>query len=204
VGFYGEQILPRATDLMLGNREFAKLRREACAGLHGAVIEIGFGSGLNVPCLPPAVTELWAVEPSATARRIAAKRVSASPVTVQEAGLDGERIDATDDRFDGALSTMTLCTIPDASAALAEIRRVLKPGGEFHFCEHGRAPDEQIARRQDRWNGMQNRFAGGCNLNRDVVGLLTAAGFEIEALRNFYLKGPKPWGYMYLGRARSA
>ena len=204
MGFYGEQVVPRVTDVLLGNREFGKLRRETCAGLEGDVIEIGFGSGLSMPWLPAGVTGLWAVEPSATARRIATKRIEASPVPVHQAGLDGQRIDAPDDRFDAALSTMTLCTIPDASAALAELRRVLKPGGEYHFCEHGHAPDERVARRQDRWNGVQNHVAGGCNLNRDITALITDAGFEIESLRNFYLKGPKAFGYMYLGRARSA
>jgi SAM-dependent methyltransferase len=204
MGFYGEQVVPRATNALLGNREFGKLRRETCEGLQGSVIEIGFGSGLNLPYLPPEVTDLWVVEPSTTARRLAAKRIDASPVALHEAGLDGGRIDASDDQYEGALSTMTLCTIPDVTGALSELRRVLKPGGSFHFCEHGRAPDARIARRQDRWNGMQNRFAGGCNLNRDIAALLEGAGFEIDSLRHFYLKGPKPMGYMTLGRARSA
>jgi ubiquinone/menaquinone biosynthesis C-methylase UbiE len=98
---------------------------------------------------------------------------------------------------------MTLCTIPDVTGALRELRRVLKPGGEFHFAEHGHAPDERVAHRQDQLNGLQRRVAGGCNLNREIAPLLTEAGFEIEAVRNFYLKGPKPWSYMYLGRARN-
>jgi len=196
-------VLPRITDKLLGNADFAKVRREACAGLHGDVVEIGFGSGLSVPCLPPAVTGVWAIEPSAVARRIAAKRVSASPVPLHEAGLDGARLDAPDARFDAALSTMTLCTIPDAAGALREVRRVLKPGAAFHFAEHGYAPDLRVARTQDRCNGLQRRVAGGCNLNRDIAALLAAAGFEVEAMRNFYLKGPKPWGYMYVGRARN-
>jgi SAM-dependent methyltransferase len=204
MGFYGEQVLPRATNVLLGSRGFGKLRKETCAGLYGNVIEVGFGSGLSVPYLPSEVTDLWVVEPSATARRLAAKRVDASPVAIHEAGLDGGRIDAADDEFDGALSTMTLCTIPDVRGALVELRRVLKPGGAFHFCEHGRAPDDHIAQRQDRWNGMQNRFAGGCNLNRDIPALITAAGFEIETVRHFYLKGPKIMGYMSLGIARTA
>jgi ubiquinone/menaquinone biosynthesis C-methylase UbiE len=204
VGFYGEQILPRATDRLLGNREFAKVRREVCAGLFGDVVEIGFGSGLNVPFLPTEVTGLWAVEPSTVARRIAAKRVSVSTVPFHEAGLDGSRLALDDARFDSALSTMTLCTIPDVDGALHELRRVLKPGAAFHFAEHGRAPDDRVARRQDRYNRLQNRVAGGCNLNRDITALLTAAGFTIDTLRNFSLSGPKAWGYMYVGRARNA
>jgi ubiquinone/menaquinone biosynthesis C-methylase UbiE len=203
VGFYTEQVLPRAVDRMLGNRAFGEVRAEACAGLFGDVLEIGFGSGLNMPFLPPEVTGVWTVEPSSVARRIAEKRVASSPVPLHEAGLDGMRIDAADARYDGALSTMTLCTIPDVRAALGELRRVLKPGSSFHVAEHGHSPDRRVAHRQDQFNGIQNRIAGGCNLNRDISTLLTDAGFEMESLRNFYLKGPKPFGYMYVGRARN-
>jgi SAM-dependent methyltransferase len=203
VGFYTEQVLPRVTDRLLGNRSFAEVRAEVCAGLHGDVLEIGFGSGLNVPFLPPEVTGVWTVEPSAVARRIAARRIAASPVPLHEAGLDGARIDAADARYDAALSTMTLCTIPDVRAALLELRRVLKPGASFHFAEHGHSPDNRVAHRQNRLNGLQNRIAGGCNLNREISILLTGTGFEIQSLRNFYLKGPKAFGYMYVGRARN-
>ena len=204
MGFYSEQVLPRVTDRLLGNSRFGKVRAEVCAGLHGDVLEIGFGSGLNLAFLPAAVTGVWAVEPSTVARRIARKRSAVSPIALHQAGLDGARIDAADATFDAALSTMTLCTIPDVRAALRELRRVLKPGASFHFAEHGHSPDDRVARSQDRFNGMQNRFAGGCNLNRDISALLTDAGFEIESLRNFYLQGPKPIGYMYVGRARNA
>ena len=203
MGFYGEQVLPRVTDRLLGNRAFAKVRNETCVGLHGDILEIGFGSGLNLPFLPSEVTGVWTVEPSSVARRIAAKRIAASSVPLHEAGLDGARIDAADARYDGALSTMTLCTIPDVRAALLELRRVLKPGASFHFAEHGHSPDDRVAHRQDQFNGIQNRIAGGCNLNRPVTTLLTDAGFEIDALRNFYLKGPKAFGYMYVGRGRN-
>ncbi len=203
MGFYGEQVLPRLTDKLLGVREFAKIRKEVCAGLGGDVIEIGFGSGLSVPFLADAVTGLWAVEPSVLAHRLAARRVAASRVPVHEAGLDGARIEAPDARFDAALSVMTLCTIPDVTTALRELRRVLKPGAPFHFAEHGRAPDERVARRQDRCNGLQNLVAGGCNLNRDMAGLISGAGFTIETVRTFYLNGPKAWGYMYVGQARN-
>ena len=203
MGFYGDQVLPRLTNVLLGTREFAKLRRDVCAGLGGDVVEVGFGSGLNLPFLPAAVTGVWAIEPSGTATSLAAGRIAASPVPVHLIGLDGAHVGADDARFDAALSTMTLCTIPDVESALSELRRVMKPGARFHFAEHGRAPDDDVARKQDRFNGMQMRFAGGCHLNRDTVDLVAGAGFEIVAMRNFYLKGPKPWGYMSVGQARN-
>ena len=173
--------------------------------LHGDVIELGFGSGLNLTHLPAAVTGLWAIDPSGTAMKLAAKRIAAAPVPVHAAGLDGARLEFPDDRFDAALSTMTLCTIPDVTSALTELRRVLKPGAEFHFAEHGRAPDAKVARTQDRFDGFQQTVAGGCHLNREIASLLEGAGFTIVTVDNFYLKGgPKAWGYMYVGRARKA
>jgi ubiquinone/menaquinone biosynthesis C-methylase UbiE len=202
MGFYADHVLPRLVNLMLGTKEFAGVRREACEGLHGDVVELGFGSGLNLPYLPEAVNGVWTVEPSETAMRLADNRIAASPVVVHTVGSDGASIDSPDDRYDGALSTMTLCTIPDVEAALREVGRVLKPGASFHFAEHGHAPSEKIARTQDRFNGIQMRLAGGCHLNRDIAALLSGAGFEIDQLRNFYLKGPKAFGYMYVGHAR--
>jgi ubiquinone/menaquinone biosynthesis C-methylase UbiE len=202
VGYYSEQIVPRITNVLLGNKEFAKLRAEECEGLHGDVIEVGFGSGLNLAHLPPAVTGVWTVEPSRVALQLAAKRIADSALEVHNDALDGERLPFDDARFDGGLSTMTLCTIPDVHAALRELRRVLKPGAEFHFAEHGHAPDPKVARWQDRLNGVQNKVAGGCNLNRAIDVLLLGAGFEISSMHNFYLKGPKPMGYMYMGVAR--
>ena len=203
MGFFNDQLLPRFTNVMLGSKPFQEIREEQCAGLKGDVIELGFGSGLNLPHLPPEVTSIWTVEPSAVALKLAEQRIESSPTDVHVGGLDGERLDFPDDRFDAALSTMTLCTIPDVAAALREVRRVVKPGGELHFAEHGHAPDEKVARTQARFNKLQNRMAGGCNLNRDIPALLTDAGFEIESLRTFYLKGPKAWGYMYVGVARA-
>ena len=191
------------TNWLLGTKEFGKLRREACEGLQGDVVEVGFGSGLNLVYLPDTVTGVWAVEPSGTATKLAAKRMAALATPVQLVGVDGARLELPDQRFDAALSTMTLCTIPDVRAALQELRRVLKPGATFHFAEHGRAPVEKVARAQDRFNAMQMRLAGGCHLNRDVVALITEAGFEIEQVRTFFLKGPKPWGFMSIGWARS-
>lgn len=203
MGFYSEQIVPRLTNVLLGNKAFAKLRAEECAGLRGDVVEIGFGSGLNLPHLPNEVTGVWTVEPSTVALKLAAPRIADARVEVHNGALDGERLPFEDARFDSALSTMTLCTIPHVDVALTELKRVLRPGAEFHFAEHGRAPDPKVARMQDRFNGMQNMWAGGCNLNREIDVLLAKAGFEIETINSFYLKGgPKAAGYMYVGVAR--
>jgi ubiquinone/menaquinone biosynthesis C-methylase UbiE len=202
VGIYESQIVPRVTNVLLGNKEFGKVRAEECEGLSGDVVEIGFGSGLNVPYLPKEVTGLWAVDPSGTAMKLAAKRIAATTIPVHSAGLDGAHLDLADDRFDCALSTMTLCTIPDVTSALDEVRRVLKPGGAYHFAEHGLSPDAKVARFQERFNPWQMRFAGGCHLNREIADLIHEAKFDIEKVRNFYLKGPKGMGYMTLGIAR--
>jgi SAM-dependent methyltransferase len=202
MGVYAEQVLPRLTNLLLGNAEFGrKFRARACAGLRGEVIELGFGSGLNMPYLPPEVTGIWTVEPSRVALELARSRIDTSGIPVHTGTLDGARLDFPDDRFDAALSTMTLCTIPDVTGALSELRRVLKGGAEFHFVEHGLAEDQKVVRRQHRFEPMQKRFAGGCHLARDIAALITDAGFEITELDKRFMKGPKPWSYMYVGRA---
>ena len=166
------------------------------------MLEIGFGSGLNVPVYPPAVTAVSAVEPAGLGWRLAAKRVTASPVPVRRAGLDGQALPFADDSFDSALSTWTLCTIPDPGAALRELLRVLRPGGTFHFLEHGLAPDEKVRRWQHRLEPVQRRVAGGCDLTRRSVDLLTAAGFTIVEVDQFYEPGaPKVMAAMTLGVA---
>jgi ubiquinone/menaquinone biosynthesis C-methylase UbiE len=202
VGFYERNVLPRVINVACGMKMSVPHRQRACAGLQGRVVEIGFGSGLNAPYYPDAVTEVAAVEPSETAWKLAQKRLGAATVPVRRTGLDGESLPYDDNAFDAAISTWTLCTIPDVDAALAEVRRVLRPGGSFHFVEHGLSPDHKVARMQQRMNGMQKRVFGGCHLNRQIADLITRAGFTITELDNFYEKGaPKFIGYESLGVA---
>jgi SAM-dependent methyltransferase len=189
MGCYRQRVLPRIVNANCGLRRLEPLRRRVCAGLAGDVVEIGFGSGHNVPFYPAAVTRLAAVEPSGLSWRLAGERVRASRVPVRRAGLDGQRLPLDDGSCDAALSTWTLCTIPDAAAALSEVRRVLKPGGELHFLEHGLAPDENVRRWQRRLEPLQKRLFGGCHLTRPIIDLLTAAGFTVTELDVFYEAG---------------
>jgi ubiquinone/menaquinone biosynthesis C-methylase UbiE len=204
MGLYGEHVLPRIVNATCGLKTVDPLRRRVCEGLEGEVLEIGFGSGLNVPFYPTAVTRVAAVEPSDVGWKLADKRVSASRVPVERSGLDGQSLPFPDDSYDSALTTWSLCTIPDVAAALSELRRVLKPGGTLRFLEHGLAPDESVRRWQYRLEPMQKRLCGGCHLTRPVVDLLTSAGFTITELDVFYEKGaPKVMGADSLGAALS-
>ena len=205
MGCYGEQVLPRVINLACGMKTVEPLRRRVCQGLAGEVVEIGFGSGHNVPHYPPVVTKVSAVEPADVGWKLAAKRLSAAAVPVQRSGLDGQSLPFADNSHDCALSTFTLCTIPDVATALREVTRVLKPGGTLHFLEHGLAPDEGVRRWQHRLDPVQKRVFGGCHLTRPVVDLLTAAGFTISEVDVFYEDGaPKFLGADSLGIAVSA
>lgn len=201
-----DQVVPRATDLLLGAGEIHKLRERVCAGLRGEVLEIGFGSGLNMEHYPPAVTKVYAVEPSDVAWRIAVdKHTGEGRPPVVRAGLDGESVDLPDESVDGAVSAFTLCTIPHVEVALREVRRVLRPGGELHFVEHGLAPDRGVATWQRRLTPIQRRVAAGCHLDRPVADLVRGSGLVVEDLDTFYLGGGLPGtkvaSYLYLGRA---
>lgn len=204
MGLYREHLLPRLVDWSLDNAEFQRWREQLTAGLSGTVVEIGFGSGLNMAAYPAEVELVYAIEPAMTARHLAEERIAESHVHVEHIGLEGESIPLDDDTCDGALSTFTLCTIPDVEAALAEVRRVLRPSGRFHFLEHGLSPDPSVATWQRRIEPVQKRVADGCHLTRDAAELVRAAGFEIERVETRYAKGPKPWSWMTEGVAVNA
>ena len=201
MGFYSTHIVPRFIDKALGTPAMQEGRNAVAAGLSGTVLEIGFGSGLNVASYPPEIELVYAVEPALTARKIAVPRIAASPIPIQYAGLHGETVALDDNSCDGALCTFTLCTIPGVEQALAELRRVLKPGGRFHFLEHGLAPDAKTQTWQRRLDPLEKRLADGCHLTRDPVELVKAAGFELEFVHSEYTKGPKPWVFMTFGQA---
>lgn len=203
MGFYDDVLLPRGVDFMLSTRPILKARARIVHGLSGEVLELGFGSGLNLPYMPREVSRVQAIDPSGTARKLARKRLDASPIPVVFSGLDGQCLELPTASVDAVLTTFTLCTIPDVARALAEAKRVLRPGGALHFLEHGRSPEASTARWQDRLTPFQRRFAGGCHLNRDMAVIVRDAGFAIESLKNYYLRGPKPMTYFYEGRARA-
>lgn len=201
MGVYETQVLPRLIDVALRGKPIERARRLAAAGLSGEVLEVGFGSGRNVPYYPSAVRRVQAVDPATAGQAMAAKRVSASPIPVEYVGLDGQHLPLAADSIDHVLITWTLCTVPDAAAVLSEIRRVLRPGGEMHFVEHGRAPDPKVARQQDRFTPVQRRVFGGCHLNRPIDTLIRDADLDITSLDTRYFPGPKFIGYMYSGVA---
>ncbi|QLY33659.1 class I SAM-dependent methyltransferase [Nocardia huaxiensis] len=205
MGIYEDRVLPRLVDLACGNRIMDPLRRRACTDLHGRVVEIGFGSGRNIPFYPASVTSVSAIDPAGLGWKMAADRLATATVPIERAGLDGQALPFDDDTFDSALSTWTLCTIPDVAAALRELRRVLIPGGTLHFVEHGLAPDPKVQTWQHRINPVQKAVAGGCHLNRDMPTLVREAGFELREADRFYQPGaPKPWSAMTVAVAVSA
>jgi SAM-dependent methyltransferase len=202
VGVYEDRVVPRLLNVLCGVKPLRELRQRVCSGLAGDVVEIGFGSGLNVPYYPPAVTRIAAVEPADLGWQLAADRVASSHVPVERSGLDGQHLPFDDGSFDAVLSTWTMCTIPELELALQEMRRVLKPGGTLHFVEHGLAPDENVRKWQHRLDPLQQRLLDGCHLSRPIVPLVENAGFEITALDTFYQRGaPKPFAAESLGVA---
>lgn len=206
MSFYRDHVFLPVMNKMMDTKETRRIRSEVCAPLHGEVIEIGFGTGLNLPHLPAAVTRLWAVDPIERGRAKAGKRLAATDIPVEFLGLDGQLLPLGDRLADAALSTWTLCSIPDPVAAISEIHRVLRPGGTFHFAEHGRAPagDERVRQWQDRLNGFQQKVAAGCTLTSEIGSIVEQGGLVIDELDTFYAKGdPKTHGWTFQGVAHA-
>ncbi len=205
MGLYRDRVFPRILDVVMNTKETRRIRAQVCEGLAGEVVEVGFGTGHNLPFLPPEVSRLRAVDPLARGRELARERVAAAPCEVEFVGLDGQRLALPDASADAVLMTWTLCSIEDPVAAVREMRRVLRPGGRVHFVEHGCSPDEGVRRWQHRCNGLQRRVAVGCNLDRDIPALLAEGGLTVEQLDTYYAKGdPKPLGWTFEGRAVAA
>jgi ubiquinone/menaquinone biosynthesis C-methylase UbiE len=201
MGLYSSHLRPRLLNAGCGEKVTGEVRERVCAGLAGDVVEIGYGSGLNQPHLPPEVSGIWTVEPSATAIRLSEDRRSASTIPVVVAGDDGRSLPFPDSRFDGALCTWVLCAIPEADRVLAELARVLKPGAALHFVEHGLSPEPEVARWQRRGNRL-NRMLAGCRLDNDVRALFAASPLTVTELTNWYEQATvRAAGYMYEGRA---
>lgn len=204
MSIWSDQVVPRATDILLGSAEVRRLREEAVAGTHGTVVEIGFGSGLNLAVYPPAVRRILAVEPSTVATRLASARIASFPAPVEIIGLDGQQLPLAPGSVDVAVSTFSLCTIPDPGRALREVARVLRPGGTFHFLEHGRSPSPAVAAWQRRLNPLQQRLAAGCHLDRPIDRLVAEAGLLLGPVRHDELGGPRilrPFGSLWVGVA---
>ena len=201
MGFYEDRILPHCTDWVMSAERLSLLRNKYLEGVAGRVLEVGFGTGLNLPHYTQQVTHLYALDPSLLSRRLAAQRIQDAPFPIEFVELEGNRIALPDNSVDAVVSTWTVCTIPDPVFALKEIRRVLKPEGKYHFLEHGLSPERRIARLQNLWNPLQKILGGGCHVNRKIDQLVLDAGLRTIDYETFYMDGPKILSYMYRGVA---
>ena len=204
MGIWATQVTPRLVASGGEDEKIRALRARACAGLHGEVVELGFGSGLNIGLYPSAVTRIVAVEPSDVGWELGAERRARSPIPIDRGDLDGQWLSLPDASADAVLSTFTLCTIPDARRALAEVRRVLRPGAALHFLEHGIAPEEGVQRWQHLIEPVQKKVFDGCHLTRPIDRLVEESGLVVADIERAYAPMPKvmrPWVFGYLGRA---
>jgi ubiquinone/menaquinone biosynthesis C-methylase UbiE len=202
MSFFSRVVFPRLCDFLMNKSRLARHRRELLAGAYGDVLEIGFGTGLNLPYYPGGVHKLTAVDPNRGMYRLAQKRIRQSGIEVDQQVVSGERLPFADSRFDCAASTFTLCSIPDVAQALREVYRVLKSGGTFLFLEHGLSPEPRVQKWQRRLNWLQVRLANGCHLDRDMKALVAAQPFASVEIAEFYLeRTPKTHGYLYRGVA---
>jgi ubiquinone/menaquinone biosynthesis C-methylase UbiE len=203
VGLYAKYIFPRLLDWSLGVPAMGEYRRQALESARGATLEIGFGTGLNLPHYPPAVTHLTVIDSENMLRALVERRIAECPIPVAKMQLDVQgHLPFANHSFDSVVSTMTLCSIENPAPALAEIRRVLKPNGQFIFLEHGRSDDPHLARWQDRLNPLQKIIGAGCNMNRRIDEMITTSGFEISRLDRFLTpEAPRLLAEMYSGVA---
>ncbi len=202
MGFYTDIILPRLCDLAMRNKRLVPFRERVVGAAEGRVLEIGVGSGRNLPFYRPPVLEVLALEPAPRLVIMArgASRATNMPVSFLDASAEAIPLD--EHSVDTVITTWTLCTIPQAATALAEMRRVLRPGGKLLFVEHGLAPDEGVRRWQDRLTPAWRCISGGCHLNRPIRSMIEGAGFRIDRIETGYMPGPKPMSFMYEGSAR--
>jgi ubiquinone/menaquinone biosynthesis C-methylase UbiE len=201
MGWYARYVLPKLIDAACSQKPMRALRQRYVPRARGDVLEIGIGSGLNLPHYGPAVTAITGLDPSPELNALALERAAALPVPVAVLPASGEAIPAEDARFDTIVCTWTLCSIPNVYAALREMRRVLKPGGELLFIEHGHAPDVGVARWQRRLEPLWKRIGGGCHLSRKADELIGDAGFVVKELDTGYEPGPRFAAFMYHGVA---
>ncbi len=202
MGLYSRFIFPRLMDLGMSGKAAVPYRREVLQQARGEVLEIGFGSGLNLPYYPAHVRKLHTVDVNAGMNPLARKNLARSPIAVSYHILDAEQLPFPDASFDTVVSSWTLCSIPRVDQALAEVYRVLRPQGRFLFVEHGLSPDAGVQKWQHRLTPLQKVMADGCHFNRDIAALVGEAGFRIERLRREYAPGiPKIGGYFYIGAA---
>ena len=200
--FYDEKILPHLIDFACGMGQVMKTRAQVVPKASGRVLEIGIGTGLNLGFYDAdKVSTIVGVDPAAQMQSLARQRAAAIDIPVEMIALELGQIQAADASFDSIVCTFTLCTIPDPLAALQEMRRVLKPGGQFLFGEHGRAPDLKVRVWQDRLTPLWRPLAGGCHLNRDIPALLKAGGFRLREVHSRYLQGPRPLTWVWHGWA---
>ena len=203
MSFYEDKLLPPLINLACGTKPTRRQREKIVPRAYGNVLEIGFGGGLNLPYYDRGkVRRVIGLEPSAGMRRSAAARIAAAKIEVELIDLPGEEIPLDDNSVDSIVVTFTLCTIPDTRAALRGMRRVLKPRGHLFFCEHGRAPDADVYKWQQRLNPAWRRFAGGCNMDRDIPALLSGGGFDVEDDNRMYIPGLRVLSYNFWGAAR--
>lgn len=200
---YDHYVLPYLIDVACGMKAIQRQRANLVSRATGRVLEIGIGTGRNLPFYDHVKLEsLQGLDPAAQMHTLARKRARKAGLDVELLTLPAEKIPAADESFDTVLTTFTLCTIPDAAAALREMRRVLKADGLLLFCEHGLAPDVSVRRWQDRLTPVWKPIAGGCHLNRDIPALLAEGGFTVTEIEADYLRGPRPMTYVYRGAAR--